>query len=816
MIMKQEQNKKKQINTSEIHTHQMLFNPAAKGLPSEFPFQIVCSLQPLIENWRQKAKKYPDMYGNLSEEIEKKLAKTPDLIKPIIDPNLLRFHHKTTEMLLRPLFPLNAWTKELRAVVEPLGSYFLYGTPRIEEILQNGKNEYFLGFPGSGTLYTRILYAYKAILKKYYNYDMQVDQPVILVVPDPSKKMDQYFKLNASSEYVSVNNRKQVPELSQAELDYLLQHVDNVALWMERIPPENFEFKGFSLVNLVDVTSEVATALLKDILLTSDANVTEENFKLVQREVRTLFRKPHLQLGLASIQGNRELNFNSNRKIWNSLQIRDVIREGVLDLSGTFYEKVLEEGHPITIKDLKELPSEAALKEKLLAQGVRSILLAPLRYKNHMIGLLELSSSQPGDLHALALLKLKQIESIFALAIHQNLEQFENQIESVIQETYTAIHPTVAWRFREAAINMLERQKLQGHSQAESIVFSDLYPLYGSADVRRSSQHRNEAVYADLIEHLELARTTLATVHKTVSLTLINELIYQIDSRIEQLKEGWSSGDESSIADFIKGEINPLLNLLMREHPPLLTSIKTYFNKTSLDGSLLTRRRQAYESNLQRINDVIAEVLEKDQPELQQVFPHYFEKYKTDGIEHTIYLGASLVPDRNFDLAYVRNIRLRQMFMCCEIARRVHMLKRKLEIPLEVTQLVLVQDVPLKIRFRLEEKKFDVDGSYSIRYEIVKKRIDKAQLKDSDERVTQPNRIAIIYSLEKEAAEYLRYINFLQAKGELKEEIEQLDLQDLPGVSGLKALRVEVNLQSSKTGQKSKDIMKVAQNIISA
>jgi hypothetical protein len=643
---------------------------------------------------------------------------------------------------------------------------------------------------------------------------MQVDQPVILVLPDPSKQMDRYLKLNASSEYISIHNLKPIPKLSRAELDHLLQHIDDLELWMETIPPDYFEFRGFSIVTLNDVTNEVATASLKDILLTSDANVTEENFELVQREVRTLFRMPHLQLGLASIQGNRELNFRSDRKIWNSLQIRDAVREGTLDLSKTFYEKVLQEGNPVTIKDLREWPSESGVAARLLEQGVRSILLAPLRYKGQMVGLLELSSSHPGDLHALALLKLRQIESIFALAIHQNLEQFENQIESVIQETYTAIHPTVAWRFREAAITMIERQKEKGPSHTESIVFHDLYPLYSSADIRGSSQHRNEAVQSDLIEHLGLACSALDTARITVPLTLIDELKHRLDSRIEQLRESWSTGDESDIADFLTHEVNPLLNLMAEEHPVLKPTIENYYDQTSVEGNLLTKRRKAYESSLQRINDVISGVLEREQPELQGIFPHYFEKNKTDGLEHTMYIGASLIPDRTFDLAYVRNLRLRQLIMCCEIARRVHRLKRRLKVPLEVAQLVLVQDVPLKIRFRLEEKKFDVDGSHSIRYEIVKKRIDKAHLKDSDERVTQPNRIAIIYSLEKEAAEFLRYIDFLQANGELKEEIEQLELEDLPGVSGLKALRVEVNLQSPKSRQNADDIMKAVEKAI--
>ena len=49
-----------------------------------------------------------------------------------------------------------------------------------------------------------------------------------------------------------------------------------------------------------------------------------------------------------------------------------------------------------------------------------------------------------------------------------------------------------------------------------------------------------------------------------------------------------------------------------------------------------------------------------------------------------------------------------------------------LPVPLQTTHLVLVQHAPLSIRFRFDEKRFDVDGAYNVRYEIVKKRIDKA------------------------------------------------------------------------------------------
>jgi ATP-dependent exoDNAse (exonuclease V) beta subunit len=88
-----------------------------------------------------------------------------------------------------------------------------------------------------------------------------------------------------------------------------------------------------------------------------------------------------------------------------------------------------------------------------------------------------------------------------------------------------------------------------------------------------------------------------------------------------------------------------------------------------------------------------------------------------------------------------------------------------------------------------------VDGAYNIRYEIIKKRIDKAVIKGSAERLTQPGKIAIIYSQAKEALEYRQYIDYLQAAAYLTGEVEEVELEDLQGLQGLKALRVTVNMQ---------------------
>lgn len=70
--------------------------------------------------------------------------------------------------------------------------------------------------------------------------------------------------------------------------------------------------------------------------------------------------------------------------------------------------------------------------------------------------------------------------------------------------------------------------------------------------------------------------------------------------------------------------------------------------------------------------------------------------------------------------------------------------------------------------------------------------MDKAHIKGTKERITQPGRIAIIYSQEQDAREYRKYLHFLEVKGYLKSGLEDVGLEDLQGVTGLRALRMKI------------------------
>ncbi len=60
------------------------------------------------------------------------------------------------------------------------------------------------------------------------------------------------------------------------------------------------------------------------------------------------------------------------------------------------------------------------------------------------------------------------------------------------------------------------------------------------------------------------------------------------------------------------------------------------------------------------------------------------------------------------------------------------------------------------------------------------------------ERVTQPGMLAVIFSNVQEATEYQRYLTFLRNEGCLEGNLEDLDVEDLPGVPGLRAYRIVI------------------------
>ncbi|MGB5357277.1 MAG: hypothetical protein WBN11_11350 [Eudoraea sp.] len=380
---------------------------------------------------------------------------------------------------------------------------------------------------------------------------------------------------------------------------------------------------------------------------------------------------------------------------------------------------------------------------------------------------------------------------IVAAVVRSKIEE-ENLIDAIIQNECTAVHRSVHWRFEQEAKQFI-MDGLDGKQPSfKEIVFNDVYPLYGQIDISDSSHARNAAIQRDLLIQLSHIKKILLKAFENENLPIYEELKYRVENYIVEVKETLFSNMEQSIYDFLNADIVPVLEHLKGNNQSLAKSIAEYEETIDETTHSYYDHRKQYDQSVMKINKKLASILDKHQEKAQQMFPHFYERYKTDGIEHNMYIGSSISRNKKFDSLYLNNLRLWQLQVMCEMENSYYRLKPELEVPLDVASLVLVYSTSLSIRFRMDEKRFDVDGTYNARYEIIKKRIDKSTIKGTRERLTQKGKLAIVYSQKKDELEYLRYISFLKAKGYFTNNIEIVDLEGLQGVSGLKAIRAEI------------------------
>jgi GAF domain len=766
---------------------------------ADFPFKRQLSLAPLVALWDDAAAG-KGVRASLARVVNDALEEAPELREPIDDLGLLERHGELVGALMAKVFPPAFWEQEYAAALVPFTLRPFYATPSFERLLLGPDNllRGQINLPEQAVRLGRILNAYDIILQSHYGLALGFEYPIVLTTTDPTSGLERHFGIRFDRRFLEAHPLSPVKRLTEDEQRRLLENRADPAVLMELIPPAGFVFRGFTVLHAADVTDQEVLSALKRDLIEKESIVSPARFQRLEGQLRTLFRRPDLRLGLAAIQGDQVLTLNYGCRLEHSCIFADSVHYKVSDFAGSIYDRAVALGQPLIIDDLATYGPRTAVDDAVLATGVRNVVVAPLYYQDQLIGTLELGSTHPGDLNPTNALKLREVLPLFSMAVRRSIDELNTRIQAVIKEKCTAIHPSVEWRFRQAVLNSFERRTGTVSGEMEPIVFKDVYPLYAISDIRGSSTERNAAIQADLLAHLGLARDVVALAREAKPLPILDELQYRIGKHITQIEHSLNSGDEVATLAFLRQHVEPLFDHMQGFGARVRERIQAY--RTALDPHLGTvyRRRRDYEASVTLINETISSYLDAEQEMAQAMFPHYFEKQRTDGIDYGIYVGASLVESGVFDELYLRNLRLWQLMVTCGIARRTHALLDRLPVPLETTHLILVQHAPLAIRFRFDEKRFDVDGAYNVRYEVIKKRIDKAQRKGSSERVTQPGAIAVVYSHRGEAKEYGEYVDYLQAAGYLTSGLEELELEDVQGVHGLRALRVGVDLENGR------------------
>jgi hypothetical protein len=733
------------------------------------------------------------------------------------DVSLLEKHEDVVKLLLQDCFSEVLTHNEIKAASIPFNDFVFNRSKRFEKILEHAGPDFELKIRNMPD-HMHYLIAATVILKAHYGAKADFKRPLFFDIPDANGVM-RHYRIMYNADFMEMIPTDKAKDLSEIDIQELLENYADLALWREKIPPNSFIAKGFVICNMFDVTADHAISEIKSKLISNtEKNGSDDHVEDMNRVFRSFFELPDLQVGYILYNNEEQVFEKVGMGKKKSMQSFLMATDERMDCQDSFCQhsrkKLLENGEYFVVSnlDLVPDPNPFPIYDNLKSKGVKSAIMAPISGEDgQLLGLMELVSGVPNALNSVNAQKLNDIMPFIISTVQRSIIEEENLIDAVIQHECTSVHPSVHWKFKKEAKRFIMSQIDGDEPQFSEMVFESVYPLYGQIDIKDSSKLRNAGIQKDLIIQLTEIGSVLKKVWDETQLPVYEELLYRVFNHIEEIKEVLYTSSEQTIFDFITDEVNPVLDYLKKDNSNFRDLIVDYEAHIDATTGMYYDHRRNYDESVTMINMKMAGIMDKRQLAAQEMFPHYFERYKTDGVEHNMFIGASISQSKTFNPLFLNNLRLWQLQVMCEMENAHYNLKNQLAVPLDVASLILVYSTPLSIRFRMDEKQFDVDGTYNARYEVIKKRIDKSYVKGTNERLTQKGKLAIVYSQKKDETEYLRYIRFLMAKGYFTNQVEILELDGLQGVSGLKAIRVEILYKTDKDSEKTytyEDLMK--------
>ncbi|WP_456867365.1 hypothetical protein [Galbibacter sp. BG1] len=755
------------------------------------PFKPIISFKVLAAKLKDLLASSNSIERFQAEQILAILDKTPDLVNGMRDYKVFNSYKEEVAQLMSVLFPSALSGNEIKAAVFPFSNQFFYASKRfldiskqtttdIEEVFRKlyQKNENVVN-----------LNPYAIILNQYYGYNVDFERPKHIKLEGVNGKTRTY-RVAFNADFITMYPNENAIEITPEILDILLSNADDEEVWQSYFPNDSWTIEGFGILNMIDVTLDDQIDTFKTHLIQPN----NKSFKYLLEDIRAIFNIPNLRLGSYKVDHNKIIppyDKNFEMLTLSSEEIIETSNYACTEMNNLLFD----ECKPAIIANVENYHKKNngnRLSKALLERGLKSAALLPISIEGKLSFIIELATPEINQINAINMVKLDSIIPFILSYSKRSVNEFQNEVSAVIQQECTSIHPSVEWRFEEEAARYIYRRNMGESPSFKEIAFKDVYPLYGQVDIVGSSIARNEAIREDLTNQLMQSSALLEARVKHDKLPFYEQLIFQIAKYLKELNENFNASTEQEITIFFENQLYPLFKHIQASKKAS-KDIDAFLALLEEENKTFYIARKAYDTAVDAINKLFSNFMDKKQKEAQQMFPHYFEKYKTDGLEHNMYVGQSIVKHLTYHDTVLYNLRLWQLQVTCEMEAMYYQQQKDFPLPLEVASLILAYDIPITIQYRIDEKHFDVDGAYNVRYEMIKKRIDKAHIKGTNERLTQPHKLCVVFSSTAIEREYLAYFEFLKSKNYIGEHIEILELEELQGASGIKALRAELN-----------------------
>lgn len=644
---------------------------------------------------------------------------------------------------------------------------------------------------------------YLLVLERLYKLPILNFKQLYQLVEEDVKK---YYQLKIDYTFMGVSAL--TDELAPIDFSCIhekeIRSFEDIAPLLAAIDLRKFEFSGFTILKFINKTEEQAAVKIQNLIarlpnLDILTDILSFNKEMIWDElkdiIRTITNSAKVQCSffpLLELNGVPILTSDLSKE---SIFFGELLTRESAACSNEVYNYLKA---PYTIShglDDNFSSSDAHFVSYLTHLGLKTYVCFPLNNKGKLVGFLEIFAKEAAVLEKKQVLNIASFLPLITNLAIDLVATFKSSMDKVILDKYTSIQEAVQWKFNQEAANYLSELSVRAEEVAiKNIRFEKVYPVYGAVDVRNSTKLRNMAYKKDSYQRLAVIQLIVDQLESTGLAGDDQKFMYRFNLVKSWLDEGQLDNYLLDILSFFQDEVPPFLQTLNTQDLILGKYKEEYLRDNLGPYGVVNGTSEQFEDTLALLNTIISHELDIFNAFVQAQFPSYFEKFRTDGIEYDMYIGQSITPTKFFDPTILQNIRKQQIISMVSIARKTFAVIDELPISLVTTQLLFVHPNTIDISFRQDERRFDVEGGYNIRYEVIKKRIDKAYIKDTNERLVQPNKIAIVYSSHRVEQELNTILREIAEEKFIIDEIEHVFLDELQGIEQLKAFRVTVSL----------------------
>lgn len=269
----------------------------------DLPIRIKLSFIELIDFWEKKLNSSYSFEAKKAKMIIEAVNDHSGIREEIEDFSTIGQFEEVIRLLTDDLFPPLLSSNEIKALTVPFLPYYIRPTLRLEKLFENLPEDYDLF---NFLLTQNVFYGMACIyvLNAKFNLGFDLRKSFYTDFPNKQTGFTHHLQFLINGDFSKVIDNENSHKVQVSQLSQLPEHFIDVAAWKKLIPPNSFDFVGFTICNFFDATVEYCSRQINADLLRKNALNEEEILADIAENLQNVLHMRDITIGFLAYEPN--------------------------------------------------------------------------------------------------------------------------------------------------------------------------------------------------------------------------------------------------------------------------------------------------------------------------------------------------------------------------------------------------------------------------------------------------------------------------------------------------------------------------------